>query len=147
EFSRSRAAVERLVKSSKWIPTIAEIRESAVDVVHGACIPGGQAWGHCLAMIRRYGSHRYPGIDFAIDDPLLHATIRAFGWLDLCQSTNPHADRARFIALYDELAKSERKEAAIAPSATSKSLPQRTNTEPRTMHELVFGLLPTGAVN
>lgn len=98
-------------------------------------------------MIRRYGSHRYPGIDFAVDDPLLHSTIRAFGWLDLCQSTNPHADRARFIELYDELAKGERKEAAIAPNATSKALPQRTNTEPRTMHELVLGLLPTGEVN
>jgi hypothetical protein len=147
EFSRVRAAVERLVKSSKWIPTIAEIREAAVDVAHGACIPGGQAWGRCLAMIRCYGSHRRPGIDFAVDDPLLQATIRAFGWLDLCQSTNPHADRARFIELYDELSKSERKEAAIAPSATSTALPQRTNTEPRTMRELVHGLLPIGELN
>ncbi len=147
ELSRVRAAVERLVKSSKWIPTIAEIREAAVDVTHGACIPGGQAWGQCLGLIRRYGSHRYPGIDFAVDDPLLHATIRAFGWLDLCQSINQPADRARFIELYDQLAKSERKEAAIAPNATSTALPPRTNTEPRSMHELLHGLLPEGELN
>ena len=147
ELGRVRAAVERLVKSSRWMPTLAEIREAAVEVAHGASIPGGQAWGRCLALIRRYGAHRHPGIDFSLDDPLLHATIRAFGWPDLCQSTNLHADRARFIELYDELVKGERKEAAIASNATSKALPQRTHTEPRSMHELVSGLLPAGEAN
>lgn len=143
DADRVRAAVNRLVKASKWIPTIAEIREAAVDVAHGARRPGGDAWGRCLALIRRYGSHRWPGIDFEVDDPLLLATIRALGWYELCASDNPHADRARFIELYDQLAAGERKEAAIAPGATSPALPQRT-TEPRPLGELVVGLLPQG---
>jgi len=143
DFERARAAVNRLVKASKWIPTIAEIREAAVDVAHGSRAPGGEAWGQCLKLIRRYGSHRWPGIDFEVGDPVLLATIRALGWLDLCQSDNPHADRARFIELYDQLAQGERKEAAIAPGATSRALPQRT-TEQRRISELVPGLLPEG---
>jgi hypothetical protein len=143
DADRVRAAVDRLVKSSRWIPTIAEIREAAVDVAHGTRAPGGEAWGRCLALIRRYGSHRWPGIDFEVGDPVLLATIRSLGWYDLCSSDNPHADRARFIELYDQLAQGERKEAAIAPGATSPSLPQRT-TEPRRIGELVSGLLPEG---
>ena len=143
DFERVRAAVDRLVKGSRFMPTIAEIREAAVDVVRGPRAPGGEAWGRCLAMIRRYGSHRHPGVDFAVDDPALLSTIGSLGWLDLCQSNNPHADRARFIELYDELAKGDRKEAAIASTAPPVALPPRT-TEPRAMRELVTGLMPAG---
>jgi len=144
DFGRVRAAVDRLVKGSRFMPTIAEIREAAVDVSRGLRAPGGEAWGRCLMMIRRYGSHRQPGVDFPVDDPALLATIRAFGWIDLCQSNNPHADRARFIELYDQLAKEERKEVAIASGASSMALPRRTNTEPRAVRDLVAGLVPTG---
>jgi hypothetical protein len=145
DHERVRAAVNRLVKASRFMPTIAEIREAAVDAAHGARAPGGEAWGRCLGLIRRYGSHRWPGIDFELTDPVLLATIRALGWLDLCASDNPHADRARFIELYDQLALRERKEAAIAPGATSKALPQpQRTTEPRSMRELMTGLLPQG---
>jgi hypothetical protein len=133
---RVRAAVDRLVKSSQWIPTIAEIRAAAVDVAHGTRAPGGEAWGRCLALIRRYGSHRWPAVDFEIDDPVLLATIRALGWLDLCASDNAAADRARFIELYDQLAKGERKEAAIAPGATSRALPQARPREQAATLEL-----------
>lgn len=143
DYDRVNAAVNRLVKASKWIPTIAEIREAAVDVAHGARAPGGQAWGQCLALVRKYGLPRWPGIDFEVADPVLRATIRALGWADLCNSENPAADRARFIELYDQLAQGERKEAAIAPGATSRALPQRT-TEQRRIGELVPGLLPEG---
>lgn len=143
DFDRVRAAVDRLVKGSRFMPTIAEIREAAVDVVRGPRAPGGEAWGRCLAMVRRYGSHRHPGVDFAVDDPALLATIRSLGWSDLCQSNNPHADRARFIELYDQLAKGDRKEAAIGPTASPLALAQRT-TEPRAMRELVDGLVPRG---
>jgi hypothetical protein len=143
DHDRVRAAVDRLVKSSRFIPTIAEVREAAVDVAHGARAPGGDAWGRCLRLIRRYGSHRWPGIDFEVGDPVLLATIRALGWADLCNSDNAAADRARFIELYDQLAQGERKEAAIAPGATSRALPQRT-TEQRRIGELLTGLLPEG---
>jgi hypothetical protein len=143
DADRVRAAIDRLVKSSRYIPTIAEIRAAAVDVAHGARRLGGQAWGECLALIRRYGSHRWPGIDFEVTDPILLTTIRSLGWFDLCASDNPHADRARFIDLYDQLAQGERKEAAIAPGATSPALPPRT-TEPRRIGELMPGLLPKG---
>jgi hypothetical protein len=143
DFERARDALNRLVKVSQWIPTIAELRAAAVDVAHGARQPGGEAWGRCLALIRRYGVHRWPGVDFEIDDPALLASIRALGWAELCNSENQHADRAQFVKLYDQLAAGERKEAAIAPGATSRALPQRT-TEPRAMRELLPGLLPEG---
>ncbi len=128
EHDAALAAVERIVRTSRFLPTIAEIREAAMDAVHGTRKNGGAAWGECLALIRRYGSHRHPGIDFEITDSHVAATVRAFGWHDLCRSDNSVADRARFIELYDQLAKGERKEAQIAPGLT---LPAGPRTETR----------------
>jgi len=154
DADRARAAVNRLVKSSKWIPTIAEIREAAVDVAHGPRSPAGVAWG----MARRLSSYRFEE-DLAELDPLMRLCLESLGmikWRELwrgaetirqwCVCTGDHevSDRAKFIDLYDQLATGERKEAAIAPGAISKALPQRTS-EPRSMRALLPpGLLPEG---
>ncbi len=125
-----KAALSRLLRSSKFVPTIAEFREACVDVAGGRRKNGGEAWGEVLALIRRHGSHRWPGQDFEIADPLIAAAVRSFGWRDLCASENAVADRARFIELYDQLAKADRKEIAIARGAGSTmSLP--SGTRPR----------------
>lgn len=153
DLERATAAVNRLVKSSRWIPTIAEIRAAAVDVGHGGRTPGGEAWG----MARKLSSYRFSD-DLEELDPLLRRTLQALGmikWRELwrrdetirqwavCTGDNEVADRARFIELYDQLSQDERKEAAIAPGAISKALPQRTQG-PRALRELVTGLLPEG---
>jgi hypothetical protein len=103
------AAVQRLIATSKYLPTIAEIREVAASLTVGEVAAGGEAWGQVLRAIRRYGAYRQPGEDFALD-PLALRCVRALGWTDLCTSENAVADRARFIELYDRLAATERRE-------------------------------------
>ena len=121
DYERTRMALVRVVRTSRFLPTVAEIRESAMDVEHGTRKTGGQAWGECIALIEKYGSHRWPGIDFPIDDALIAQTIRAFGWLNLCKTEGDAAkaaDRARWIELYENLSKGERKETQIAQGLT-----------------------------
>lgn len=135
-------ALSRLLRSSRFLPTIAEFREACVDGgAGGGRKNGGQAWGEIVALIRRYGSHRVPGRDFQIADPLVEQVIRAMHWPELCVSENAVADRARCIELYDQLATAARKEAAIAPGAGVKQLP---NGAPRGIRELVAEILPDG---
>lgn len=120
--ARAMVALRRVVRTARFLPTIAEIREAAVEVAHGARKNGGEAWGEVRALVARQGRYRTPGVDFAIEDELVAAAVRAFGWSELCRGENPSADRARFIELYDQLARGERRAAQIAPGATSKTL-------------------------
>lgn len=100
----SSAAVERLIKTSKWLPTVAEIRAAAAEVTHGPKRLGGEAWGEVIAEIRRVGWYGSP----IFTDPLVGQAVRMLGWQTLCVSTNEMSDRARFIELYDGLAERER---------------------------------------
>lgn len=153
DFGRVSAAVNRLVKSSKWIPTIAEIREAAVDVAHGTRRPGGEVWGEVTREARRIcGLSEHAVIQdpqLAIPrlaDPIAIAAARSMGWDEIRdRRVGDVSTRARFIELYDQLSAREHKEAAIAPNATSNALPSPHRTdEPRAMRELVHGLLPKG---
>jgi hypothetical protein len=105
DFAAGQQAVQRLICSSKWLPTVAEIRAAAADVKHGPVRAGGEAWGDLVEAIRRVGSYR-PAPTFA--DPLVTECVKAMGWRELCLGSNDAADRAKFVALYDSLAGRER---------------------------------------
>ena len=151
DYDRVRAAVDRLVKSSRFIPTIAEIREAAVDVAHGARRGGLEAWGEVTREARRIcglSEHdviRDPQLARPrLTDPVAIEAARSIGWDEIRdRRVGDVSTRARFIDLYDQLAQGERKDAAIAHGATSRALPQRT-TEQRRIGELVPGLLSQG---
>lgn len=104
------AAVERLIGSAKWLPTIAEIRFAAAEVKHGPRRLGGEAWGDVVAAMRKVGWYGRP----KFDDPLVADAVRMLGWQALCSSTNEVADRARFVELYDGLAERNRRETVVA---------------------------------
>lgn len=104
------AAVERLIGSSRFLPTIAEIRFAAAEVLHGHRRLGGEAWGDVVAEMRRVGWYGRPR--FA--DPVVGDVVRMLGWQGLCSSGNETADRARFIELYDGLAERNRKETVVS---------------------------------
>lgn len=108
DYVVANAAVERLLATAKFLPTIAEIREACLTLSNGEKRPGGDAWGEVLSAIRKYGYVRVPGQDFEFSDPVVAKCIRALGWTELCSSENVHADRARFIELYDAEASQSR---------------------------------------
>lgn len=117
DHAAAQAAVERLIATSKWLPTVAEIRETAQAIAVGEQRPGGDAWGSVLSAIKAQGAYRKPGIDFVFNDPVTARCVAALNWEELCLSENQAADRARFIELYEKLAIQERSR------ALSESLP------------------------
>ncbi len=108
DFRVANAAIERLLATAKWLPTIAEIREACLALSAGEKRAGGEAWGDVLAAMRMFGYIRSPGVDFNFPDPVTAKCVAALGWSELCGSENATADRARFIELYDKLAAIER---------------------------------------
>jgi hypothetical protein len=102
--STARAAVARLIATSKWMPTVAEIREAATEQSIGPARSGADAWLDVVSEIRRVGVYSAP----SFDDALTADIVRRWGWRALCDSTNDVADRSRFIETYDGLARQAR---------------------------------------
>lgn len=108
------AAVGRLIATSKKMPTIAEVREAAYAQLEGRRIPGGEAWGRVQKAIAREGVRRSPGVDFVFVDPVCARAVDAMGWGRLCLSDDHTSDRARFIELYEQLARHEFEDGQVA---------------------------------
>lgn len=125
------AAMDSLFATSKFPPTIAEIREMAAGFSHGQIRDGGEAWGDVGRAIRKIGRYRDP----EFDDEITARCVRALGWVNLCDSENSVADRARFIELYDQLAAKKRKGELV------DALPSV-----RRFRELESGAQPLGAL-
>lgn len=102
------AAVERLIATSKFFPTIAEIREACVHTIEGDRRTGLEAWGDVVRAMGRQGAYRVPGVDFFWRDPIVARCVSALSWAELCGSEFVAAERARFIDAYDRMAQNER---------------------------------------
>lgn len=123
DYERVDAAIGRLLKTARFMPTIAEIREAVVESENGQVRPGGDAWGDVIAAVHRYGSRRDP----VFVDQLVGRCVSSFGWEAICLSEDITADRARFIELYDRLAKVQRKEGQTAIGARMPRIAIRGN--------------------
>jgi hypothetical protein len=128
-FDIVRLGITKLVKTSKWMPTIAEIRGAAVTARDGRAREGAEGWSDALAAVGRYGVNRTPGKDFEFVDKLVDRVVHAIGWRELCLSEFQIADRARFIELYEQLAEHDaidRVSGMLPSSAPSRALPGGT---------------------
>lgn len=100
------AALRKWVASSKWSPTIAEIREMCVDVKRGDAPDWSEGWAKVQMAIQRYGSYR-PKEAMASLDPITRETVRRLGFYNLCVSENPMSDRKQFRDTFEIMAKRE----------------------------------------
>lgn len=103
DVATARAAVVKLVATSKWMPTVAEVREAATEVVSGPVRSGADAWLDVMGEIRRVGVYGAP----RFDDALTASIVQRWGWRTICE-TAAAPDRARFIETYDGLARQAR---------------------------------------
>lgn len=105
-------AAAQAVRTLKWHPKVAELREIAAEqTAHGAGVTtAAEAIEQIYRVIREIGSYGNPHFD----DPLLNRVIAAMGgWRELCLSENVMADRAHMIKLYSEIATAARKEIQV----------------------------------
>jgi hypothetical protein len=103
-FEAAQQAVARLICTSKWLPTVAELRQTAADIERGPVRRGAEAYADVIAEIRRTGQYGVP----RFTDPIVTECVTLMTWRGLCLGDNEAADRARFIELYDSLAARQR---------------------------------------
>ena len=101
-------ALNKWVETSRWSPTIADLREKAAEVRLGDVPDWSEAWERVLYVIRRYGPYRQREAMAALDETT-RTVVRRLGFMALCASENTAADRANFRQIYSTLADRTRK--------------------------------------
>jgi len=132
-YEQGNAALRVLLQTRTWMPSVAEIRITALELAQGSTLPGGEAWGAVVKAIGKHGMYKQPGADFTFADSTTARVVAAMDWRMLCMSTTPTADRARFVELYDKLAAQTHRE-SVSPmlaAALAEPLPELPPLDPR----------------
>ena len=118
-------AVKKHIMTSKWPPSIAEIREIMADITHPDLIPPDQAWAAVSDLLYEVGEHN-PGNAHRNLPPLIAQTVDAVGWHTLYQlhrgsygSNKDGIDRVAFMDLYRPAYERARQDACCSASLIS----------------------------
>lgn len=101
-----RAAVDELIKTSKWLPTVAEIREQARALwINSKGLEeetAEKAWIALLQMVRKHG-YITPKREAFTSDAAYNA-MRAVGWGAVCMATDGQLGRlhSQYVRAYNE---------------------------------------------
>jgi len=143
-----RAAITRVTRTQKFLPSVAELCAACVTNARGERRSGEEAYSEVMLAVRRFG--RVYGDDPAPEfrDPLIARCLGVWGsWNDVCNAPdNDPSGRMRFVQLYDKLA-TQGDTNAVLPSrlrterqfgfgAAVKRLPEEKRNNPPTAREL-----------
>lgn len=105
------------IATSKFFPSISELRDKVSSLVERACQvpPAAEAWGEVMQKIRTCGHILYGGSVPEFSHPLIGRVVSYLGWNDLCLSENSIADRARFIQAYEVELNRQREDLRFLP--------------------------------
>lgn len=106
-----RVATLKHVSESKWFPSIAELREQAASILCPNSKTAIEAWGDVVRAFHNFGQYQTP----KFDDEITAEVVRDLGWVELCNSEMPEADRARFIQGYEAMTKRRKTESVALP--------------------------------
>lgn len=105
-------AVNQWVAVNKWPPTIADLREAAMDVSTQELPEWSEAWETVIKNIQKYGFYRANEGKEALTG-ITRQTVERIGYIHLCNSENITADRANFRDIYNSLLAREKKQAIL----------------------------------
>jgi len=137
---------DQVLASSKFFPTIAEIRDAWHALNHADQLTWADGWNAVQKEIRRIGSYGIP----KFDDPITAKVVETMGWKTMCAALieNIATDRAQFRQMYEGYASRQERNEKLLPEA--RQLAERLSmTEPRnggliTMRDLLEGKVQRG---
>lgn len=124
-------AVKKLIMTNKFLPSIAEIRETAYGIkgtISGNAAPDeSEAWGEVVKAIRSVGYYGKP----KFSHEAIAAAVSNIGWQDICMTPNDGMNtlRSQFRRAYQLAAqrqKDNRDNAVLGISPNNEKLKQLT---------------------
>lgn len=107
--------VDQAVATSRFLPTIAELRDMYHALRNVGRLTWADAWDMVQREIRRVGSYGTP----QLADPITAQVVKAMGWKAMCASPleNVATDRAQFRDMYNAFAAREETAQKLLPQA------------------------------
>ena len=106
DYATANIAIQKHMVSSKYPPTIADIREQATEVSYGKAPLWSDGWEQVLRAMRLYGAYRLQEALDSMDD-ITRKAVERLGFKELCMSENIAVDRANFRMAFEQLANRE----------------------------------------
>ena len=106
DYMVAQAAVQKHMVSSKFPPTIADIREKSAGLAKGYIPTWSEGWGQVVKAISRYGLYDRKGALESMDD-ITRTAVERMGFEELCRSENQSVDRANFRMIYEQIVERE----------------------------------------
>lgn len=104
DFETVKTALYKHVATSKFPPTIAELRTAFSEVTQRSLPTAGEAWSEVLSAIHNYGYCRAEEALNSMSE-ITQRAVKSMGWSNLCASEEQMPDRAHFIKIYESLEK------------------------------------------
>lgn len=105
-------ALMKVLATSKFFPTVADIREAATTITAPQLPTAAEAWGEVIKAVRRYGTYQENEAMESLPLPVAQV-VRWIGWREICLSEEPEVVRAQFMRMYDTQVKRERENAQM----------------------------------
>lgn len=128
-------AVQKHIATSKWPPSIAEIREIIAQLTTPDLIPPDQAWLAVSDLMGTIGRYNHGDLQRQLP-PLVARAVEAIGWGNLCEMHSsycsggrPGMDRLAFMDQYKPMYERE-KERAMLPKAIAEKADAIANAVP-----------------
>lgn len=123
DYKVCQMAVLELISTSKFPPTIAEIREKCSQLIAPPIKDWSEAWEDVIRSIGKYGMYQAQEA-LASFDELTRKCVNRIGYVNICMSENIAADRANFRMIY---------EAEVQRKRAENQLPLALRTEKQKM--------------
>lgn len=111
-YDVAEAALLQVLTGARYFPSVAEIRQAAVNLMRGQAPAAVDAWGEVQAAIRRYGYYREAEALTSMSPEVAHV-VRAIGWQEICASQEPDVVRGQFRRAYEEYVTRRQAEAVM----------------------------------
>ena len=109
-YGEVKVAVEKLLMTSEWFPTIALIRKATLDAMGMLPKSADEAWVEIMCAINDHGYAGYPEFSSLVREAVLQV-----GWREICMSSQPEAIRRAFVKAYEAIALKQMNRVLTAP--------------------------------
>ncbi len=104
KYDVAQKALIKVLSTSKFFPTVAEIREAAMEITQPRYMDAMEAWDLIVQAIRKFGYiDEKGGLESLPED--VRAMAKRFGWRELCLDENPDTLRAQFRMAWETQSK------------------------------------------
>jgi len=98
-YSLAESALMKIIATSKFFPTVAEIRQAA-EQLKGESLPSAdQAWLEVMEAIKSVGSYGIP----VFSHEAIKNAVSTIGWTNICRSENIGVERGHFLKVYEAI--------------------------------------------